>query len=529
MNRAISGYSKNWKVASYIRLSKEDEKGRGISRESESITNQRNLLNGYIQDNGLTLVKEYIDDGVSGTTFDRPQFNAMIEDIEHGRINMVITKDMSRLGRDYIQAGHYMEQYFPSKGVRYISLLDNIDTYLDSSSNDIAPFKAILNDMYSKDMSKKIRSVLQSKKEQGLFLGKVAPYGYLKNPENKHQLVVDPVAAQVVLEVFDLYLNGNGCHQIAGILSKRQVPIPSVHNQIAVGNVSASYGLWSHTGIRRILKNEVYTGTLVQNKHKKLNYKSNKTVTADPDIWIRTYDAHEAIISYETFEKAQRLLEVTAHLRPSKHRYLLSGLLKCHDCGSYISLTKKDAKYGQIYGRCGRYIQYHRFGLCTTHSFNYTKLEKYVLELLRDLCLKYLDSQRMVTLFADSRNNRRNEEAKVKLLETEITKIKNRIDIIYEDRLEGVISADDFKRMSTKLNTEVEQLQTQLDTLKASPQKAHSKKEQENTIRGFLSMEAPTSSLMAQLIDRIEVKEKHEFDVFFTFQELQNLHGNIEQ
>ena len=266
----MSSYNKNWKVACYIRLSKEDEKSKGGMRDSESVLNQRNLIMGYIKDNDLTLAGEYVDDGVSGTTFDRPQFNAMIEDIEHGRINMVITKDMSRLGRDYIQAGHYMEQYFPSKNVRYISLLDNIDTYLDSNSNDIAPFKAILNDMYSKDMSKKIRSTLQSKKEQGLFLGKVAPYGYQKSPENKHKLVIDPVAALIVAEIFELYLAGNGCHQIASRLSKRQIPIPSVHNKINVGNMGMSYGLWSHTGVRRILQNEVYTGTLVQNKYKKL-------------------------------------------------------------------------------------------------------------------------------------------------------------------------------------------------------------------------------------------------------------------
>jgi len=523
MKQAMSSYSKKWKVACYIRLSKEDEKSKGVTKDSESVLNQRNLITSYINDNDLTLVKEYVDDGVSGTTFDRPQFNAMIEDIEHGLINMVITKDMSRLGRDYIQAGHYMEQYFPSKNVRYISLLDNIDTYLDSSSNDIAPFKAILNDMYSKDMSKKIRSTLHSKKEQGLFLGKVAPYGYQKSPENKHKLVIDPVASLIVAEIFELYLNGNGCHQIASQLSERQIAIPSIHNKINVGNMGMAYGLWSHTGVRRILQNETYAGTLVQNKYKKLNYKSQKMVGTDPSAWIKTPNAHEAIISQEIFDKTQRLLEVTAHLKPSKHRYLLSGLLKCHDCGSYISLTKKDAKYGQIYGRCGRYIQYHRFGLCTTHSFNYSKLEKYVLDLLGDLCLKYLDSERMITLMADAKNSRRNEEAKIKLLESEIAKIKKRIDILYEDRLEGVISADDFKRMSAKSNVECQQLQEQLDVLKSAPQRQQNKKEQEETIRQYLSLSEPTQALMAQLIDRIEVKEGNEFDIFFTFPQLQNL------
>ena len=512
MSRKNSDYGKKWKVASYIRLSKEDEKGKGVVRESESIANQRSLVNGYIQDNGLTLVKEYVDDGVSGTTFDRPQFNAMIADIEHGSINMVITKDMSRLGRDYIQAGHYMEQYFPSKNVRYISLLDNIDTFLDSSSNDIAPFKAILNDMYSKDMSKKIRSVLQSKKEQGKFLGKVAPYGYQKSAEDKHKLVIDPIAADIVAEVFELYLSGNGCHQIASILSRRQTPIPSVHNKIAVGNAGMSYGLWSHTGVRRILQNEVYAGTLIQNKYKKLNYKSQKMTTVDPSLWIKTENAHKAIISQETFDKAQRLLEVTAHLKPSKHRYLLSGLLRCHDCGSYISLTKKSKKYGWIYGRCGRYIQYHRFGLCTPHSFNYTKLEAHILERLRDLCQNF---QFDVTP-AEKRDN----TAKIKLLENEIAKIRTKIDIIYEDRLSGIITPEDFKRLSAKSNAEIDTLTEQLEEAKHAPKAQISKKEQEKTMKDFLAMTSPTQALLAQLIDRIEVKESREFDVFFTFTNL---------
>jgi len=372
-------------------------------------------------------------------------------------------------------------------------------------------------------MSKKIRSILHSKKEQGLFLGKVAPYGYQKSAENKHRLAVDPVAAMVVSEVFELYLDGNGCHQIASILSKRQVPIPSIHNKIAVGNTGMAYGLWSHTGIRRILQNEVYTGTLVQNKYKKLNYKSQKMVSIDPSLWIRTHNAHEAIISQDVFDKTQRLLEVTAHLKPSKHRYLLSGLLKCHDCGSYISLTKKDKKYGQIYGRCGRYIQYHKFGLCTTHSFNYTKLEKHVLDLLRDLCQKYLNSEQMVSLLADTKNNRRNEEAKIKLLENEIAKIRKRIDILYEDRLSGIISVDDFKRMSGKANDENQQLQKQLDAIKANPKKAQGKKEQEETVKEFLSLTSPAQALMAQLIDRIEVREGNEYDIYFTFPQLQML------
>jgi hypothetical protein len=253
----------------------------------------------------------------------------------------------------------------------------------------------------------------------------------------------------------------------------------------------------------------VYTGTLVQNKYKKLNYKSKKMITVDPSLWIKTPNAHEAIISQEVFDKMQRLLEVTAHLKPSKHRYLLSGLLRCHDCGSYISLTKKDKKYGWIYGRCGRYIQYHRFGLCTPHSFNYTKLEAHIIEQLRDLCQNF----KFDTPPAEKRDN----SARIKLLENEIAKIRAKIDIIYEDRLTGVITPEDFKRMSAKFNTEIDALTKQLDEAKQTPKAQATKKEREQAIKDFLAMTSPTQALMAQLIDRIEVKEAREFDVFFTF------------
>jgi DNA invertase Pin-like site-specific DNA recombinase len=195
-----------FKLGSYLRLSKEDEnKPYRRENESESITNQRSLIMNYIKDNGFTFVKEYVDDGYSGTTFeDRPAFQEMLNDIEKGKINAVITKDLSRLGRDYIQSGYYLEQYFPSKKVRYISILDNIDTFLDNANNDIAPFKSLFNDMTSKDTSKKIRSILRDKKRQGLFLGSEASYGYMKDPNDKHHLILNPKTAPIVRRIFDM-------------------------------------------------------------------------------------------------------------------------------------------------------------------------------------------------------------------------------------------------------------------------------------------------------------------------------------
>ena len=216
---------KKYKVALYMRLSREDENKKG---ESESIKNQRDFLFDYVKKENLIVIDEYIDDGISGTTFDRKEFNRMIADIEKGRINMVITKDFSRLGRDYIEAGHYAEKYFPEKRVRYVSINDGIDTYLDTLGNEMLPFKAVINDLYCKDISKKIKSTLTTKKKQGLYLGAHAPYGYKKSNKNKYQLVIDPKASLVVKKIYRLYLNGYSLQKIRDYLGDHKICKPSV-------------------------------------------------------------------------------------------------------------------------------------------------------------------------------------------------------------------------------------------------------------------------------------------------------------
>ena len=353
-------------------------------------------------------------------------------------------------------------------------------------------------------------------------MGKVAPYGYRKSLENKHRLEVDPIAAAIVAEIFELFLQGRGCHQIARTLSERAVPTPARHNNIAVGRPGASYGLWSHTAIRRILRNEIYTGTLVQNKYKKLNYKSNKQLKTDESAWLRSPNAHEAIISQEIFDKAGQLLEATASLRPSKHRYLLSGLLKCGGCGSYISLTKKDKKYGQVYGRCGRYIQYHRFGLCTPHSFNYSKLEEKVINMLRDLCRKYFDHNAMGEMLGKAKSGKSAVQAKAKQIEGELVRLENRLNMLYDDRLNGVITLESYKSLSQKAATDCEALKEQLTALKDGPDRVQSKKEWGKIVKEFVALTTPTQALLAQLIEKIDVKEGNEFDVHFVFKEFGN-------
>ena len=239
----------------YIRLSRED----GENGESESIGNQRKILQRYIKENNLELIKEYVDDGVSGTTFDRPGFNKMLEDIENRTINMVITKDLSRLGRDYITVGEYTEKYFPSNNIRYVALTDGIDTYIDSTNNDITPFKAIMNDMYAKDISKKIRSVFKEKQKNGEYMCSIPAYGYKRHPTIKNKLIIDEQVRNVVEKIFDMYVNGHGSVDIVNFLNSNKYLSPSGYRKTGIIQDENKTGYnWNEITLCSMLKNEVY-------------------------------------------------------------------------------------------------------------------------------------------------------------------------------------------------------------------------------------------------------------------------------
>ena len=267
---------KDYNVAIYIRLSKEDEKD-GKERDSESVANQRNLLVKFVKDNGYELVNIYIDDGFTGTNFERPQFKQMIKDIELGKINMVITKDLSRLGRDYITTGEYIEKWFPKHNVRYISLLDGVDTMFDTTNNEIAPFKAIINDMYSRDNSKKIKAALRTKQQEGKWVGGCAPFGYMVDPNDRNHLVINEKEAPIVKKIFSLALEGKSKNQIINILFDEKVPTPSMIRNVNRTCKYSELGYWNTTTIRSILSNELYTGDMVQNRRSRISYKRRRS------------------------------------------------------------------------------------------------------------------------------------------------------------------------------------------------------------------------------------------------------------
>ena len=262
----------DYHVALYIRLSKEDEN----AGPSQSVQNQESLLREFVQKQKLCIYDLYVDDGFSGTNFDRPNFLRMISDIEMGNVNMVITKDLSRLGRDYILTGHYLERYFPEHRVRYLSLLDGIDTGVESTVNDITPFRAIINDMYAKDISKKIKSVKRNQQRMGEFIGGKPVYGYKMHPTEKHKIVIDEEAASVVRRVFALAVSGMSCRKIAELLNKDGVPTPAAYANLPVPKQGPYSGLWSSERISEMLKNESYIGNMVQGRSMRISYKSKK-------------------------------------------------------------------------------------------------------------------------------------------------------------------------------------------------------------------------------------------------------------
>ena len=520
----------DYRVGIYIRLSKEDEEKEKYS-ESESVQNQRTLLMQYIKENKFNFVAEYVDDGVSGTSFDRPAFNKMIDDIEQGKINMVITKDLSRLGRNYVQSGYYTETYFPEHNVRYIAILDNIDTALDSANNDIAPFKSILNEMYAKDTSKKINSVLQSKRNNGEYLG-TAPYGYKKDPENKYHLIIDEEAANVVKLIYEKYLAGFGTMQIADYLSKKKIPIPSDYNKRKRGTKSLTYGLWQQSTVRFILSNEIYTGTVIQGKRKKVSFTSKKFINLPEEDWVKVENMHEAIISKEDFERAKKVIDATKGSRVVQNDYLFKGLLRCYDCKGYIGIRSPD-KNGNIYGRCQRYGRFGKFDVCSPHNFNYQVFEEQMLEVLKEVCKEYTNKKKLEEIAKQTKTSGAKEfdiNKQIELFKQTIEKETRKLEVMYDDRLAGIISLDEYMKNAKRIKEIVKGYEENIKDLEKELAGENTKNKEtklDNLIEEFLEMEKPTKEIIREFIEKIEIHSDKQVDIYFNFKPLQDLNNNF--
>ena len=512
----------DYHAALYIRLSKEDES----EGPSQSVQNQESLLREFVQQHRLIVYDTYIDDGWSGTSFDRPAFQRMITDIEEKKVNMVITKDLSRLGRDYILTGHYMERYFPEHRVRYISLLDGIDTGVDSTANDITPFRAIMNDMYAKDISKKIKSVKRDKQRKGQFIGGKPVYGYKMHPTEKNKIVIDEEVAPIVRRIFALALSGMSCRNIAALLNQEGVPTPATYAGLPVARPGPYTGLWSSERISDMLQNETYIGNMVQGRSVKISYKSKKCLKQDPANWVIVEGTHEPLVDAETFRKVRMLVNSRKHTRSRTYDFLLKGLIFCHECGYPLAvLNRKNAKGEDVlYFVCRTYQRFTKAGVCTCHSIKEKTVTEAVVAKVREVCQAYLNPDELLPMAQEAVENARKQsslESELQALQSKIDSLTANLDRMYTDRLSGLLPEADFQRIFGRIKLEREQLEEkrqELELRQKSPVRNEDRARE--LVQRFIETAGESRELLVSLIERVELTEDKEIIIKFRFAQL---------
>lgn len=519
MNNKLSTLDQEFSVGIYIRLSKDD----GNIGNSESVENQKKLLTNYISEKKYNLYNIYIDDGYTGTNFDRPSFKKMLNDIKLKKINMVITKDLSRLSRDYIGTGEYIEKWFPENNVRFIALSDNIDTFIDSCNNDIAPFKALLNDMYARDLSKKIKTALRTKQKDGKWVGGCTPYGYITTPDNKNQLVVHEKEGYVVKKIFKMYYTGKNINEIKNFLNKENIPTFSISRNRNLKKLEGQNKLvkqWEYSSIKKILNNRLYTGDLIQNRRNRISYKYRKIIKNNEDKWIIVENTHEALIEKEIFLKVQKLLKKNKPRSNKKEIYLLDGLLKCGNCGCNIGISARNKK-NKCYTVCNNYRKNYKKKICTSHNNDYDNLEKQVLSKL----LKIINKLDQEYIYENVKKNYKNSEiinniqSKIEDLTFSIKKNNELIEKLYIEKLEEKIKEEFYNNILKKINKDKNEDIKKLENLKKE-EKKFLKNNQNNIkdkIKNFLKLNHPTRDLVLKLIKNIYIYEDKKIEIYYNF------------
>ena len=433
-------------VAIYIRLSRED----GDKEESDSVGNQRKLLTEYVaKKEDFILYDIYVDDGYSGTNFNRPSFQRMIADIEDGKVNCVVVKDLSRFGRDYIDTGRYLERYFPELGVRFISVTDSIDS-MKQAYDMLLPIKNIFNEQYARDISKKIQATVKSKQKAGEFIGAFTSYGYKKSPVNKNKLVIDDYAADVVRRIFSLYIQGYGKQRIAKLLNAEGILCPAEYKKVNGENYKncnrlESTTYWSYSTINSILHREMYVGNMVQGtKHQRMRSKQKKMPKEE---WIIVENTHEPIIDKATWEKAQSLLQKrTRELDLETNKNIFAGFVKCGDCGR--AMTKNmwrradGSKTYSLY--CGTYKRNGK-QYCTPHTLPMAVLEDIVLGDLKAIVDSVDNLKELVQSQSFTASKvKRIADTELSKIKAELERVKRLKKSIYEDYREELISKEEF-------------------------------------------------------------------------------------
>lgn len=437
-----------YRVGGYLRLSRED----GDKEESDSIGSQRSIIEEKIRQLGddFELYDFYIDDGYTGLNTDRPSFQRMLEDIERKKVNCIITKDLSRLSRNNFEANYLLEIYFLENNIRYISVLDNVDTYIKNSNNDIIQFKTLINDWYSKDISRKVKSGVWARKEQGLFVGAKAPYGYMKDENNKNKLIVNKEEAKIVKRIFQMYDNGSTMEMISKKLQDEKVYCPSYNG--FEKNKNGIYG-WNYSSISKILKNEFYLGNTVYGKVINLSYKSKKVKFVPREEWKVVNNTHKAIISKELFDNVQKKIKLSQKAKTHKHTWILNGIALCKECGETMQLKvkyrkdKKTISFMRLY--CSSSL--HKKGYCVRkyRGINLQSVTQIVVSDLNKKVRNIVSCEDVSELLEKYYKDKDNTEDEKELKETmkQLERTNKMVSSLYLDYKNGVIQEVDFKTM----------------------------------------------------------------------------------
>lgn len=504
-------------TALYCRLSRDDE----LQGDSNSITNQKEILQKFAVTNGFLNPSFFVDDGFSGTTFDRPDWNRLIGLVNDGKVGAVIVKDLSRLGRDYLKVGLYTEVLFPEANVRFIAVNNGIDSN-NQAESDIAPFLNIFNEFYAKDTSRKIRAVFKAKGESGKPLATRPPYGYLKDPSDKNKWIVDEEAAEVVREIFHLCVNGYGISQIADQLTARKVMAPTAHAKAKGGSrTSEEDFFWHPDTVAKILSRMEYLGCTVNFKTIRKSYKDRRKIARDPSEWRIFENTHEAIIDRETFDIVQRIREGRRRLTPMGEPNMLSGMLFCEDCGKKLyQVRTRSRKPEQDYYVCSSYRK--RRNGCTRHSIRNAVIEKIVLEEIQRITSYARAHEKefaeAVTKKTKSELSKTLREAKKELDKGQerLRKIDAIVKKLYEDNADGKISDERFAKLIASYETEQKELDSRSRELEAVIAKhndsAKGAKRFISQVRKYSDIKELSAGLIREFVDKIYVSEKQVVD-----------------
>ena len=500
----------------YYRLSQEDER----QGESVSIDNQRAILRKYAEEHGFEIHGEYIDDGVSGTTFDRPEVQRLLDDAKTGVINTIIVKDLSRFGRNYIEVGQYVDYVFPAFGIRFIAIQDNVDTEnRDSGAMEMMPIMNIFNEWHAANTSKKIRAVLKSNAKDGKYHARKAPYGYVKGDDEKKTPIIDEEAAAVVKRIFEMRASGLSPHKIADILNEENIPNPSKYSMDKYGVVGKRnhFGLWSFCAVNSILNNPTYLGHMAQQRWSSVSYKNHKRYKKDESEWVVVHNTHEAIITQELWDKVREVEKSVAQGRKTKRGYThpLSGFLFCADCGGKMKLNSINRKGKLDFNfNCGNHVRLGK-SYCFSHFIQAKDIEAIVLDDIRTMAQRIVLDEKAIredfirhnAELADKAIKSAKKELQAKRKRTE--ELSRLMQIAYEDRLKGKMPEDicigfiqKYSEEQKKVDAEIAELEERLTETTNTIQSAD---EFIRNIKKYLEAPELTREMCYELLDRVVV------------------------